>query len=61
MVLTLILTVCLASSPFTCREERAPTEAVLLMECVQAATEWAVAHPWLTVQRWTCRRADRGA
>lgn len=60
-MLTLILTVCLISSPAQCREERAPTEAVLPMECMGAMTEWAKQHPWLTVQRWTCRRVGRDA
>lgn len=60
-MLTLVLTVCLASSPSQCREERTPIEAVLPIECAQAMAEWAVQHPWLTVQRWTCRREDRGA
>lgn len=57
-MLTLVLTVCLASDPLTCREERVPTEAILPMECVDAAMEWAMSHPWLTVQRWACRRPD---
>jgi hypothetical protein len=60
-MLTLVLTVCLASSPAECREERAPTEAALPIECAQAMTEWAVRHPWLTVHRWSCRREDRRA
>ncbi|WP_296585715.1 hypothetical protein [Xanthobacter sp.] len=60
-MLTLILTVCLASDPAQCREERVPTEAVLPMECTAAMNEWAVLHPWLTVQRWACRRLGRTA
>jgi len=60
-VLTLILTVCLTSNPAQCREERAPTEAVLPMECMGAMQEWANLHPWLRVQRWSCRREDRRA
>lgn len=60
-MLTLILTVCLTSNSAQCREERVPTEAVLPMECMGAMQEWAVQHPWLTVQRWACRKVDREA
>lgn len=60
-MLSLVLTVCLMSDPQACREERAPTEAGLPMECMQAMTEWANKHPWLRVTRWACRRVDRAA
>ncbi|MFG1246795.1 hypothetical protein [Xanthobacter flavus] len=62
----LVLLVCLAAAPSTCREERAPLDlaasrAPLPMECAGAAMEWAGAHPALTVRRFTCRRFDRAA
>lgn len=60
-MLTLILTARLMSGS-RCETYRIPApEADLPARCSQAMTEWAVEHPNWIVQRWTCRREDRGA
>ena len=60
-MLTLIVLACLTADPSRCREDSVPTNATLPIECMQAMTEWAMQHPWMTVQRWTCRMMDRDA
>lgn len=55
----LILTVCLAANPGTCREEHLYFESRgSLMHCMQLApaeiAKWSREHPTLTVTRWKC-------
>lgn len=56
----LVLLVCLASAPETCREERilvglAPSDPrQCMMSAVPALAEWAGEHPDWQISRWTC-------
>ena len=53
----LVLTVCLAASPGTCKEERPGFEGSLMacfMEGQVAAARWLAQHPAYTLSRWRC-------
>lgn len=58
--MTLVMLVCLASSPQVCREERLFTALETagargcMIASVPAIAEWADSHPDLTIARWTC-------
>jgi len=56
-VIHLVLTVCLAASPTSCKEERPPFEGSLLdcaMQGQTAAARWLAQHPAYTLSRWRC-------
>ena len=56
----ILLSVCLISSPATCREERLSWsfEEASTMACMvrsqEAVAEWQVQHPDWKVDRWSC-------
>ena len=62
-MITLILIVCLASSPDTCREERPPIDAVNAMACMvqgqQIAAQWVEEHPKWKLTGWRCQFGPR--
>lgn len=60
----LILTVCLATNPGSCRDEHLYFESNgRLMHCMFMApfeiAKWAQQHPKLRVKRWKCAFPDR--
>ncbi|PZQ11615.1 MAG: hypothetical protein DI565_17915 [Ancylobacter novellus] len=63
--MTLVMLVCLASSPQICREERllAGLEAVDARGCmiasVPAIAEWAESNPEWQIARWKCGDGER--
>ncbi|GLK81022.1 hypothetical protein [Methylopila turkensis] len=63
----LVLLVCLAASPQTCREEHVAmtverTDPRLCMaSAVPAIVEWTESNPEWQVTRWTCGPASRAA
>ncbi|WP_026621718.1 hypothetical protein [Ensifer sp. WSM1721] len=64
-LVTLILTVCLASAPDRCREETLPLQGPgSLTQCmfrsVMYIAEWSEQHPALRVKKWRCKRPDVG-
>lgn len=60
----LVLLVCLASSPQTCREERLLVSYEMsdpracMMGAVPVIAEWTDGHPDWQVARWKCGAAD---
>jgi hypothetical protein len=62
----LILTVCLATNPGTCRDEHLYFESNgMLMHCMFMApieiAKWTREHPKLRVKRWRCAFPDGSA
>lgn len=58
-MIQLVLTVCLAAAPATCKEERPTFEASLsLMSCATQgqllASQWIAEHPTYTLNKWRC-------
>lgn len=56
-MIQLVLTVCLAVAPASCKEERPAFEGSLLDCTVQGqivAAQWLAAHPAYTLSRWRC-------
>jgi hypothetical protein len=67
-IVELVVAVCLAADPATCREEHFPfVEDGGLTSCLVRAqpwiAEWQATHPQWTVRTWKCAapRADRDA
>jgi len=64
-LMNLVLLVCLATSPGTCREERLLVgyDLVDARACMMGSApiiaEWTEAHPEWQVSRWSCGGADR--
>ena len=62
-MMTLILVVCLSSTPNVCREERPPIDAVSPMACMvqgqQIAAEWLEEHPKWQLAAWRCQFGRR--
>jgi len=58
-MVSLILLVCLAASPETCREERPPVEVETGLSCLMQgqliAVEWLEEHPKWTLRGWQCK------
>ena len=58
-MVTLILLVCLAASPETCREESPPSDAQSGLSCMLEgqliATAWLEEHPKWMLRGWRCR------
>jgi len=54
--MTLIMLICLATSPSQCRTEQITTTARLPMQCAMAAQEWAAEHPRYVLSKWRCGR-----
>ncbi len=58
-MISLILVVCLASSPDVCREETPPIDVdspmVCMVEGQQIAAEWLEEHPKWSLHAWRCR------
>ena len=60
----LVLLVCLASSPQTCREERVLVSydqfdaRMCMMGAAPVIAEWTEGHPEWQVARWKCGSAD---
>jgi len=61
-MIELVLIVCLAAEPASCREERPGFEGLSMISCVtqgQAlAARWLADHPALTLSRWRCAAAS---
>ena len=58
----LVLTVCLATSPGTCKEERPTFEGSLLACATQGqwlAARWIAQHPAYTLTKWRCEANTR--
>lgn len=64
--MNLVLLVCLAASPETCREERLligydlVDQRACMMGSAPIIAEWIDVHPEWQVSRWTCGGADLG-
>lgn len=62
-MITLVLIVCLASTPTVCHEERPPVDVASPMACMvqgeQIAAEWVDEHPKWTLVGWTCHVGPR--
>ena len=61
----LVLTVCLAANPNSCRDEHLYFESHgSLFQCMILApaeiARWKEGHPALTIVRWTCVFPDKG-
>jgi hypothetical protein len=58
-MISLILVVCLATTPDVCREENPPIDGVSPMVCMvqgqQIAAEWIEDHPKWSLRAWRCR------
>jgi hypothetical protein len=60
-----ILSVCLLSSPTTCKEERVQQSdeqrppIACLVEGQNTVAQWGVAHPQWRINKWTCVSRDR--
>ena len=63
-MLELILLVCLASDPTSCRDERPPIDLLMPMACMlqgqQIAAEWLEDHPKLVLKSYRCAKPERG-
>jgi hypothetical protein len=61
---TLIIVVCLATSPDVCREEQPPIDMGQGLSCAMngqtIAAEWLADHPLWTLKGWRCRFGDKG-
>ncbi len=62
-MIELILVVCLAGDPQTCREERPPIEApASAMACMvqgqQIAAQWVEEHPKWKLSAWKCQSSN---
>jgi hypothetical protein len=56
-VVHLVLTVCLAAAPASCREERPAFDGSLIACATQGqllASRWLMEHPAYTLSRWRC-------
>jgi hypothetical protein len=66
-MIELVLLVCLASDPNSCREEGLiySAENLTPMQCIMQAppqmAKWVGEHPGWKVAKWTCRRAGKYA
>lgn len=62
-MITLVLIVCLASSPTVCHEERPPVELDSAMGCLllgqRIAADWVAEHPKWTLKGWRCQLGPR--
>lgn len=62
-MVTLILTICLASDPSVCREERPPVEITEPMDCIinaqVYAAEWVLDHPRWKLHGWKCEMGKK--
>lgn len=58
-MVTLILVVCLSTTPDICREERPPIDVESPMSCMvqgqQIAAEWTEEHPKWRLSAWRCQ------
>ncbi|PST24142.1 hypothetical protein C7U60_09480 [Mesorhizobium plurifarium] len=64
-LITLVMTVCLISSPEACREESLQLqESGSLTQCLFRSmtyiAQWSAEHPALRVKRWRCQPAEVG-
>lgn len=57
----LILLVCLASAPATCREERVPLvePGACIIASIPVVANWSADHPDWQVAKWTCAPGGR--
>ena len=60
----LVLTICLAAAPASCKEERPVFEtSVSMLACATQgqllAARWLAEHPGYTLSRWRCEAANR--
>ena len=62
-MITLVLIVCLATSPAVCREERPLVDLATPMGCLilgeRIAADWIDEHPKWTLERWRCESGPR--
>ena len=61
-MIQLVLTVCLAAAPTTCKEERPFFEGSMLACATQGqfvAARWIAEHPAYTLARWRCEANTR--
>jgi hypothetical protein len=62
-MITLVLIVCLSTTPDVCREERPPIDAGSPLACMvrgqQIAAEWVEEHPKWHVTGWRCQVGPR--
>lgn len=63
-MVTLILVVCLAGAPDSCREERPIVDVSSPMSCMiegqRYAIEWLEEHPKWRLEKWRCAFGVRG-
>jgi hypothetical protein len=62
-MITLVLIVCLSTTPDVCREERPPIDVASPMACMvqgqQIAAEWVEEHPKWRLNGWRCQFGPR--
>ncbi len=62
-MITLVLIVCLSTTPNVCHEERPPVDVASPMACMvrgeQIAAEWVDEHPKWTLTGWKCQVGPR--
>jgi hypothetical protein len=62
-MITLVLVVCLSSTPNVCHEERPPVDVSSPMACLvrgeQIAAEWVGEHPKWQLTGWRCQFGPR--
>ncbi|MBC9178186.1 hypothetical protein [Pseudoroseomonas ludipueritiae] len=62
MMIELVLTVCLLSSPTTCRDEWPEFAGRSLIACMTQgqfqAAQWAERHPAYRIARWRCQPSE---
>lgn len=60
-MIELVLVVCLAATPTSCREERPGFAGLSMTSCVMQGqmlvARWLTEHPFLTLSRWRCEPA----
>jgi hypothetical protein len=63
-MITLVLVVCLSTTPESCREERPIVDVSSAMACMlqgqQYAIEWLEEHPKWHLSQWRCEMRPRG-
>lgn len=61
-MIELVLVVCLAGSPASCREERPGYEGLSMTSCLSQgqllAAQWLAVHPDLMLTRWRCEPSE---
>jgi hypothetical protein len=64
VMITLVLVVCLSTTPDSCREERPIVDVSSPMSCMlqgqQYAIEWLEEHPKWHLSQWRCEVGPRG-